>query len=133
VSDSSDSAADNRRANAPRFFVLSLFCLCFFSAFASRLRFVSLSFVSHFSRSKADIFWTFFLCSFCVFALILSRLFLGFRARNLKFSQVFKCLVLLVFFSLKSKVLTGFLFVGICPQKPTFFRHSFVAFSLRSP
>jgi hypothetical protein len=30
--DSFDSAADNQGTNAPRFLVLSLFCLCFFSA-----------------------------------------------------------------------------------------------------
>jgi hypothetical protein len=49
--DSFDSAADNQRADAPPVCVLSVFCLCFFSAFA----------------------------------LILSRLFLGFRVRNVKF------------------------------------------------
>jgi hypothetical protein len=32
VSDLSDSTAGNQRADTPRFFVLSLFCLCFFSA-----------------------------------------------------------------------------------------------------
>ncbi len=65
VSYLSDLAADNQRANAPRFLVLSLFCLCFFSAFA----------------------------------LILSRLFLVFRARNVRFCEVFKCLFFLVFFA----------------------------------
>jgi hypothetical protein len=34
VSDSSDSAADNQGTNAPRFFVLSLFFLCFASGFS---------------------------------------------------------------------------------------------------
>jgi hypothetical protein len=73
---------------APRFLVLSLFFLCsffvlslLFLCFASRLRFVSLSFVSHYPRSKSDIFPTFFRCLFVAFALILSRFFLGSRAR----------------------------------------------------
>ncbi len=55
------------KPDAPRFFVLSLFCLCFVSAFA----------------------------------LILSRFFLGFRVRKVKFCEVFKCLFLLVFFCSK--------------------------------
>ncbi len=55
VSDLSGLMAGNQRANAPRFLVISLFCLCFFSTFASRLRFVSvssLSVISRFSRPK---------------------------------------------------------------------------------
>jgi hypothetical protein len=74
-----------------------------FSLLSPRVSVSSLSFLSRFSRPKSQVFSSFQMLAF---------------AR---------------FFSLKSKVLTGFLFVGICPQKPTFFRHSFVAFSLRSP
>jgi hypothetical protein len=67
VSNFPNSAADSQRADAPRFLVLSLFCLCFFSALPR----VSVS--------------------------SLSRFFLVFRARKVKFCEVLKCLFLLVF------------------------------------
>jgi hypothetical protein len=71
VSDSSDSAADNQRTIVR----VSLFFRCFASVLSLLLPRVSVSSLFR-----------------------LSRFSLVFRARNLKFSQVFKCLFLLVFF-----------------------------------
>jgi hypothetical protein len=59
VSFLSDLAADNQRADAPRFFVLSLVLSVFSPLSLSAL--------------KTDIFPTFFRCLFVAFALILSR------------------------------------------------------------
>jgi hypothetical protein len=50
----------------------------------------------------------FFLCYFSVFALILSRFFLVFRARNVGFCWVLKTDLFFSFSSVKSQVLTGF-------------------------
>ncbi len=104
MSDLSVLATDNQRANAPRFFVLSLFFLCFGSGFSLVIRAQNATFLRH---------------SFSAFSLLLprvsisslfrlSRLFLVFRARKVKFCEVLKTDLFFSFSGVKSQVLTGF-------------------------